>query len=482
MDVTWDWLRLRSVVVPAWFTEGKPTQGQINMALVLLSKVLQILFGNLSVDALRQGPLDVLFFQKVSSACESALAGRKTRPTVTRTVRILRRILLQLNVPAPIVRAFELPPLPRKWDVVLGRKYGSFASSHPVRHMLECWLQKIRQHTPTRSERTLRNMLFFYLGLAFPRLGFALEDFLDVPAVRPRFLCLEKERLLYACGDSRGPNLLRNLRWLTFFVSRIVEVELDWRDVRLPPPSRTCAIDDGDPHRIAKPDLERLYEAAKASSAEDELFFLLLLTTGMRIGGYANLETRWVAEVLDGRWCAKEQGKTIEKGAHIFHFKLHPRVRALLAEWLNKERGFCASPFLFPGKFGGRRSTDYFRKRFRRLCQRAGLHGRQFHPHSLRHCYSHILLELGNTAETVSKLIGHACVTTTIKHYLKESAAEVCERAIVPWMPRSKPADPLEPVPDFLIPATHKRRLAGMRDTIALLETFKRAKGSSPQG
>jgi integrase/recombinase XerD len=179
----------------------------------------------------------------------------------------------------------------------------------------------------------------------------------------------------------------------------------------------------------------------------------------MRIGGFANLKVANVAHVERGKWVAKAAGRTVDKGPKIFSFVLHPRVRELLAEWLNCHRVFCDSAYLFPGHHGPRLSTDFFRDRFARLCTAAGLTGPQFHPHALRHVFAHMLLALGNSVDVVSKLMGHAFVSTTEIHYLKASAAEVSEKAIVPWItkPEARSADP---VPSFLRPPAQRKRRA----------------------
>ena len=68
------------------------------------------------------------------------------------------------------------------------------------------------------------------------------------------------------------------------------------------------------------------------------------------------------------------------------------------------------------------------------MCRAQGLVGKQYHPHSLRHSYAHILLETGNSVDVVAKCLNHSSSAVTEQFYLVESAVEVNARANIPWM------------------------------------------------
>ena len=194
--------------------------------------------------------------------------------------------------------------------------------------------------------------------------------------------------------------------------------------------------DDGhDVHRISSEHLQQLYEEAKKDPL-DELLFMLMLTTGLRVGGVTKVLTRNVAEVKNGMLVVGQAGKTKEKGNKFARFVLCEQVRELMHAWLNQHRPADPGPYVFPGiAQGGHMSTEGIRGRFHRLCQRCGLEGREFHPHALRHTHAHILLECGNTVEAVSKCLNHSSTVVTQQVYLRESAAEVQARCITPWAP-----------------------------------------------
>ena len=118
------------------------------------------------------------------------------------------------------------------------------------------------------------------------------------------------------------------------------------------------------------------------------------------------------------------------------------KVQAKVYDWLAKSRPADTSPYLFPGRSSGHISTDAIRHIFKDACQRAGLNGKEFHPHALRHSFAHLLLETGNSVDVVSKCLNHASSSVTEKFYLKESAAQVIERANIPWMQTGKRKEP----------------------------------------
>jgi hypothetical protein len=66
-----------------------------------------------------------------------------------------------------------------------------------------------------------------------------------------------------------------------------------------------------------------------------------------------------------------------------------------------------------------------------------------------------MLLQCGNSVETVSKCLNHANIGVTQKHYLRETAQELQTRCNIPWAGAKQ--DTVEAagavIPDFLNPA-----------------------------
>jgi len=78
------------------------------------------------------------------------------------------------------------------------------------------------------------------------------------------------------------------------------------------------------------------------------------------------------------------------------------------------ERG-GSSPWVFPNRKGGRRiGAGWFGKKWRKITSDAGIE--DFHFHDLRHTFATRLIQGGTDLFTVSKLLGHKSITTTMRY------------------------------------------------------------------
>jgi len=372
----------------------------------------------------------------------------------------LKRILNLLQFPPGFVDSLRLVPTkgsaPK--NKVLG-KYGALAADHPIRARLDGWVGILRERTRNRSDLSLRNVVSFYCNACLPALGLNLNEWPEDPATDViAHVAAHPDTLPGIVGD--GPEAIVKAGRLQFLLREILGTDID-----VPHPRKKVAAagededDDGhDVHRISKADLEKLYSEA-VKDPRDELLFMIMLTTGLRIGGVARILTRNVAEVKSSQYVIKERGRTKEKGNKFVVFILCEKVRALLHAWLSRHRPADAGPYLFPGlTLGSQISTDAIRLRFHQLCQKCELEGREFHPHALRHTHAHILLECGNSVDAVSKCLNHSSTAVTQKFYLCESAAEVQERCNIPWLARETESEKrqreMNAIPAFLNTAT----------------------------
>jgi len=166
----------------------------------------------------------------------------------------------------------------------------------------------------------------------------------------------------------------------------------------------------------------------------------------------------------------KDTCRTLEKGRKWFSYCLNNHIRSLMEQWVGRLRPSVDSPYVFPGNTSGHISTATVRARFNTWCKVAGLSGPHLHPHALRHSYAHILLETGNTVDVVSKLLNHSNPTTTRQFYLTASAAQVAQRANIPWL-KQQEKDPI--IPNFLKPkASPKPVKKRKRKAMASLAMF----------
>lgn len=461
-----------------------PSKATIFLALDILHDILLALFGMpVSFARLIRTAPSVEFFCLVARTLHEVIAQRKwKRATARAIVAELRNVLQLTTVSAGVLRALHLIPPRDSHDshrvrTVLGRNRAQLPKDSTARRHLEQFLMVYRTHTKNRSDISLRSVMSFLANSVVP----ALE--LDLTAEGQQWE-ENKKRALERCRDlsvvqriaRKGTAVARKMRWLQVFITHALgsrdmyEIPREWiRHLTRKGGARggrdgvgdgdgvgggrdgagdgdgcvvdvVDVVDDHDIHRISKPDLEKLHAVAVLDPF-NELFFMCLLTTGMRIGGFVRIKCQDVADVLGGKWVVREEGRTLEKDRRMFSFKIHWRVRELMTDWLNRKRAFepqetVGSEYLLPGRTSPHMNVSSFNGRFKKMCDSVGLHGRQFHLHSLRHCYTHILLEVGNSPEIVSRLVGHADVNTTRRWYLKESAAEVSERAYIPWMQR----------------------------------------------
>lgn len=203
---------------------------------------------------------------------------------------------------------------------------------------------------------------------------------------------------------------------------------------------------DNDIHRIKIEELEKMYKVA-SQNIRDELMFMLLITTGMRVGGLSNIKVDYVSKVVGNELVILDTGKTIEKGMKWFSFAINKRVKELLHFWITCHRP-PKNDYLFPSRRGNKGlSINRINGLMKEIGKKAGITGKHIHPHAFRHTYAHMLLEMGNRPELVSKMLGHSSTATTEQYYLKESAVEASKRANIPWLEKNENQ---KIIPDFL--------------------------------
>jgi hypothetical protein len=386
----------------------------------------------------------------LTHAAEERIPGQKDRARHLRLVRrsiALLRPGLQRAVVVP--RAIASPKHPH--TTVLQAKYAQLGPSHPVYKLLMSWVDIVWAASKCMAESSVKCRMSFYCSKLIPQAGLRLEDW-DLQ--RARFalesLCSSDTRLTALCQ----PDPSSSLTWVRFFLEHIAQssCQIPRRTILLMRHKQKAAqkamTNVGDRFRISKHDLEILHNESVKDPFR-EMFFMTLLTTGMRIGAFCRIRTSDVADLGD-KWVCRELGKTIEKGQQPITFKINERVRTLIEQWLTSSRPAVDSPYLFPPACGGPNpiTPAHIREHFTKMCKACGVKAR---VHGLRHSFAHILSQLGNSNATISRLINHSCTLTTSIHYLRETTEEIYARANIPWMPKEdKPTIP-DPVPSFLL-------------------------------
>ena len=360
--------------------------------------------------------------------------------TGRRLIGNLRHIMIIAKVSKPFYSRVRLMCSSDSPHPVLPTKFGKLAVDDPLRVRLENWIEIIRVNTGMNSHLSVQNMMRFVLHECLPAFSLDLHNWPLDPAAQVTPL-LNVASVTTLCANHMNP--LARAAWLQVFLRDIVgasycisagdKKKLSRQAKRVKPIKEDDKQDGSDYHRIAADDIDKIYQAAKGNT-RNELAFMLMISTGMRIGGVVKIKLRSVVKGTDTDWSVSDCGTTIEKGNKNFTFKMISRVRALIKAWVLRERPVSSSPYLFPNTKGGHLSTAAIRRRFHENCLAGGVTGAHIHPHSLRHSYAHILLEAGNPPAIVGALLNHASSATTEKFYLKENIHEVMDRAKMPWI------------------------------------------------
>lgn len=442
--------KLPSLAQSKWKCCGPPFTDAANTPVQIFLDVLHKLY-SFSTDQLVRCSSKASHNQQLSDALSHEVLLRRWAPsTAMRHVARVKDILALLPLPEGFleslrVRTKLMTEADKNMNPVLG-KYGRLPLSSPTRARLEAWLEKLREKTRNKSKMSQESVMRFYYSACLPALGLDLESWPDDADSHLRMVFNENPDIVKQIIGNGGDTAVRKLHKLEFLFSELLNVSwVEYPSVQSLRRKSTVENsdddddDDGhDVHRISTEDLERLYEEARKNT-RSELYFLLMLTTGLRVGGVCRILTKNVASIENGEYVIRNCGKTREKGNKMGHFSMCPLLQEVMKEWLTKKRPADSGPYLFPGyKVNSHLTPATIRADFRQLCKDCGLEGREFHPHALRHTNAHILLECGNSVEAISKCLNHSTPNVTQQFYLKESPEEVIQRCNVPWMEKDK--------------------------------------------
>lgn len=220
---------------------------------------------------------------------------------------------------------------------------------------------------------------------------------------------------------------------LQFFYRHVLDRPWDWTPIVKPPrPQRL-------PDVLTREELHRLL--ASVRKLRYRVFFVLLYSTGLRLGEGLALEvgdidgTRLRIHVRAG------------KGNKDRYVPITPQVLLLLRRWWATHRH---PRLLFPNPAGG---SEHMRKAKTAMDRggvqqalKAAITELRIHlritVHSLRHCFSTHMLELGVDLRELQTILGHTRPETTARyaHLTEVTAAQARERQgallngfVLPW-------------------------------------------------
>lgn len=189
------------------------------------------------------------------------------------------------------------------------------------------------------------------------------------------------------------------------------------------------------PRDVADEVLEQLWLAL--DQPRDQVWFTLMLRGGLRVGEVVTLNR---ADVLAPATAAQPARlRVLGKGRKERVIYLSADAYAVVARWLALMPGQPDAP-LCPNARGKRLTVNGLQERLRHYADKAGV---QVTCHQLRHTFARQLIEHDLPVTTLSKLLGHECLSTT-QIYLTGADPQVRQdyaMAMAEW-------DTLRPVED----------------------------------
>ena len=427
-------------------------KGHILSAFEMLAWIMNKMYGNTTYETLIKRSVNVKESELFSTAAREYVEYMKWKRATSNVVfLVLRQILSQTSINYAFVDKLSITVnssvCQEDLSNVVPSRYKNITDEN-IRNKLTEYVRIINAKTRNKSPMSIRQIVYFLLNNFFKVLDIDVETIRDDVKLE-----LTTEKIREMCAEY---GIHRKLMWIKLFCNHIFNQKIDEKLFEISQYTDNVKKftrtknDNTDVHRISADELDALYNASKSdTSVRDELFLLLLITTGMRVGGLINIMLEHIATINGSDVVVKKYGRTIEKGNKWFSFNLTPQVQSLIKIWILQERKAISSPYLFPSSRGvdGHIISGTVRYAFLNMCKRAGLSGDHLHIHSLRHSFAHMLLESGNNVDIVSKMLGHSNSQTTESYYLKENAVEVSKRANIPWLTPSKRE---KIVPDFL--------------------------------
>ncbi|MZG15936.1 tyrosine-type recombinase/integrase [Streptomyces sp. SID5914] len=167
----------------------------------------------------------------------------------------------------------------------------------------------------------------------------------------------------------------------------------------------------------------------------DRLLFALLWESGIRIGEALGLRHEDVA-AAEGEVTIvprENANRARAKAGRSRSIPVTPELVRLYADYLHGEYGDLDSDYVFVNLWGrpyGRPMT--YAAVYDLVLRLRRVTGAAFDPHWYRHTYATRLLQRGTPIEVVSKLLGHASITTTLDiygHLSVEDARRVLDAA-----------------------------------------------------
>jgi site-specific recombinase XerD len=190
---------------------------------------------------------------------------------------------------------------------------------------------------------------------------------------------------------------IRILRSFAKFIQKEYKLNFEVPDV--PKATKTLPI------FLTKPEVSRLLSASK-TNIRDLSILAFIIFTGVRVSELVNLKLENV-DLNENYIRVKGKG---EKERMI---PLTAGVSRLLVNYLSIRR--IDSEYLFINKYGDKFTPLSIQLLVRKYTNKAQINKR-ITPHKLRHTFATLALEAGVSPITISELLGHSSLNTTMKY------------------------------------------------------------------
>ncbi len=176
------------------------------------------------------------------------------------------------------------------------------------------------------------------------------------------------------------------------------------------------------PNTLSEADLVTFLGMANAQSEPHRTAIMLLPFCGLRSDELTHLTLSSLARVdapgPDGKSIQHVCFSVRGKGGDMRAVPLLPDGKFILIAYLAKWRKFFPGKWLFPSPSGNTISNRTLRYYVQGIRERIGKSGERLTPHTMRRTYATTLLRYGVDVPTLTRIMGHKSVQTTMNHYL----------------------------------------------------------------
>jgi integrase/recombinase XerD len=288
----------------------------------------------------------------------------------------------------PVKRASGLDPILKKLSLM-----DIFGKEEMEEYLRDQHRRNCRASTLKNSLITIGFFLMFIKGRGKKHLEEVSRDDFEV------FIEHEQDR------GMKASTVNMRLRTLKAFIRFLMDKEIVGAEVlskRL-----SVKVPDTLPRAMDPDDVKKLLSVIE--DIRDRAMVLVLLRTGMRIGELLN--TLVVEVNLKEQKIEIYEAEKTRVGRVVY--LSDDAIRALKG-WFRKRNGNY--PYIFYGRKGWPLSYPAARMRFEKCVERAGLKGKGYTLHCLRHTFATELLNAGMRLECLQPLLGHSCLEMTRRY------------------------------------------------------------------